>query len=252
MTDEMNINELNTDQDFIGSRRNRYRLRFEKTGRPRFIGHLDMLKLFERAVRMARLPVMFSKGFNPHIVIAMAQPLALGHESLCEYLELQLTRSLEPDSIVGGLNAVLPEGVRTVNCRALSLHEKAAAALVSAAAYDIALPFPAQTDRFESAAALIMGSDTLPAQKRTKSGVFDADIRGDIYSLKIYRDAGRAGGGNIALSAVIACGSARNLKPELLVRQILECAGLECDMNEIRYVRTRLLTAADGGLTDLT
>ena len=237
------------DDSFTISRQNRYRLRFEKLGRIRFIGHLDLFKVFERAARAARLPLVYTRGFNPHGRLTLAQPLSLGHESRCEYAEMQLTRPIDGALIITALNAALPEGLRVTACRGLALDEKPAAALIAAAEYEILIPAgPEETGRLAEAARGLLSAESIQVRKRTKSGEADADIRPDIYSVAVT-ESGRLI--TAPTRAVMACGSARSLRPELLAGELLARAGLDADPNEIRYVRARLLQAENGGFADL-
>ena len=86
--------------------------KYTKTGDLKFISHLDILRLMQRAICRANLPAKYSEGFNPHIKIAFGYPLSLGVESIGEYFELELTEKVDKDKLIDGLNKVLPEKVR--------------------------------------------------------------------------------------------------------------------------------------------
>ena len=66
------------------------RIRYSKTGILKFIGHLDMLRTFQRAFRRASVPLEYSKGFNPHPLVSFAYPLGLGMTSEDEYADITL------------------------------------------------------------------------------------------------------------------------------------------------------------------
>lgn len=68
------------------------RLRFNKMGSMMYIGHLDLMRYFQKLFRRCGLDVSYSKGFNPHQIMSFASPLGLGLTSIGEYLDL----SLEP------------------------------------------------------------------------------------------------------------------------------------------------------------
>ena len=85
---------------------------FSKTGDMRFISHLDLMRLFQRALRRAGLPVTISQGFSPHLKISIARALKLGTESDSEELTFNLSEAMTPDIIMQSLNDNLPEGVR--------------------------------------------------------------------------------------------------------------------------------------------
>lgn len=88
------------------------RVIFSKTGDMRFISHLDLMRLFQRAVRRGGLPVTMSKGFSPHLKISVTRALKLGVESRVEEAVFQMDKDIKPDLFVSGMNSQMPEGVR--------------------------------------------------------------------------------------------------------------------------------------------
>lgn len=92
------------------------RLLFSKTGRAKYISHLDLMRTFQRAFQRADLTIKHTEGFNPHPFISILLPLSLGFSSECEILEFQLLDSVSPDEVPGRLNAVLPEGISVERC----------------------------------------------------------------------------------------------------------------------------------------
>jgi radical SAM-linked protein len=85
------------------------RITFSKVGLLAYISHLDMLRLFERACRRARLPLKLTEGFNPHPKISIIPAVAVGviHDNLTA--DVVLTRRMEPAEILKRLTAVLPD-----------------------------------------------------------------------------------------------------------------------------------------------
>lgn len=92
------------------------RLLFSKTGRAKYISHLDLMRTFQRAFQRADLTIKHTEGFNPHPFISILLPLPLGFSSQCEILEFQLLDDISPDEVPARLNAVLPEGIAVENC----------------------------------------------------------------------------------------------------------------------------------------
>ena len=84
---------------------------FEKTGNARYISHLDLMRVFQRAFKRAGLPLTHTQGFNPRPSVSIALPLSLGVESLCELLDFELEHPCACDEICGRLNAALIDGV---------------------------------------------------------------------------------------------------------------------------------------------
>lgn len=85
---------------------------FSKTGDIRFISHLDLMRLFQRAIRRAGLPVVITQGFSPHLKISITRALKLGIESGSEELVMNMREAAAPDVVTRSLNAKLPGGIR--------------------------------------------------------------------------------------------------------------------------------------------
>lgn len=92
---------------------------FSKTGDMALISHLDLMRLFPRALRRADIPVTITKGFSPHLKISIKKALKLGVESESEELEVDLSAPVSPDIFRSKLNENLPEGIRIKNCEEL-------------------------------------------------------------------------------------------------------------------------------------
>ncbi|MCG6973931.1 MAG: TIGR03960 family B12-binding radical SAM protein [Desulfobacterales bacterium] len=96
------------------------KISFSKQGMAKYFGHLEMVKIFLRAIRRAEIPVKYSKGFHPKPNISFEDPLPVGLESLMETFYLSTEKNIEPALIVERLNKHLPEGLHILNCRPAS------------------------------------------------------------------------------------------------------------------------------------
>ncbi len=94
---------------------NNVRVFFSKTGRAIYISHLDLYRVFQRAVKRCKLPVWETQGFNPHIYITFALPLALGTAGICESLDTKLTEDVSFEEICERLNSALPKDIRVLS-----------------------------------------------------------------------------------------------------------------------------------------
>ncbi|MBR0114536.1 MAG: DUF2344 domain-containing protein, partial [Firmicutes bacterium] len=103
---------------------NRYVLRFTKYGNMRFISHLDLHRLFKRSLKKAGIPVDYSKGFNPHEMINVVQPLSLGFESDSEYFEMETPLELDAEKAARELNEFLPRGMSFTAIKRIPLEKK--------------------------------------------------------------------------------------------------------------------------------
>ncbi|MCL1807641.1 MAG: TIGR03936 family radical SAM-associated protein [Oscillospiraceae bacterium] len=86
------------------------RLAYHKTGRARFCSHLDTMRVFQQALTRVKLPLRYTEGFNPHIVLSIALPLGVGVESIAERLDFGITENISMGTLPAKLNAALPEG----------------------------------------------------------------------------------------------------------------------------------------------
>ena len=193
----------------------KYLIQFEKTGLLRYISHLDLMRLFQRTFKRAELKLEYSKGFNPHPKISIAQPLSLGYTSEEEYLEFETGENYEPDSMAAYLNTLFPEGISIRQCRRMEDLKKNAAASVRYGRYEIFW----RTEPLENGAALLkrfLGQAEILAekpQKKTKK-LKEIDIRPMIYSAEYEGNCG----GKECFSLVLATGSESNLNPELFMQ----------------------------------
>lgn len=200
------------------------RLRFSKSGALRFIGHLDFLRVFGQTVRRAGLPAAFSQGFNPHLLLSFALPLALGMESVNDYADLTLAEEISCAEVVEKLNAASPGGLFV---HAAYPAENKAASVVSVADYSVA--------GTSHAIGEILAAQSLVVPKKTKKGVRDVDIRADIFDI-------RADGEKIFMR--LSAGSARFLNPLIVAGLLLE------NPSAARISRLELY-CENGGLTTL-
>ncbi|MDR2940313.1 MAG: TIGR03936 family radical SAM-associated protein [Clostridiales bacterium] len=211
-----------------------YRLKFSKLGRMVFIGHLDLLKLFQKIFRKAGLPVRYSNGFNPHQIMSFACPLPLGFSSCAEYLDIGLTQEIEPETIKQLINMALPNGLSILDVKRAY---KNASAQVAAAAYEVKFKHNVSPEIIEG----ILREKEIFIDKKTKSGTKREDIRGGIYDLRLI--------GSCTVYMLISTGSKQNLKPELLAGLI--CQGFDYNKFDIRYLRAEIYTLINNGLVSL-
>ena len=93
------------------------RIKFTKTGAMKFVGHLDTMRYFQKAIRRAELPVAFSGGYSPHMIMSFAAPLGVGTTSMGEYFDMELTEKVPTAEIEDRLNAVMVEGITISSAR---------------------------------------------------------------------------------------------------------------------------------------
>lgn len=91
------------------------RIVFSKTGRAKYISHLDLVRTMTRVVRRAGIPLWYTEGFNRHPYLTFAAPLSLGCEGLRETMDIRLEEDMDGDELVARLNAAFPEGLQAVS-----------------------------------------------------------------------------------------------------------------------------------------
>ena len=92
------------------------RLLFSKTGRAKYISHLDLMRTFQRAFSRAGIQIKHTEGFNPHPFVSIALPLSVGYSSQCEILEFGLVGGASYEEVPAKLTAAMPEGIVIHQC----------------------------------------------------------------------------------------------------------------------------------------
>jgi radical SAM-linked protein len=127
----------------------RIRFRYFKTGRIRFLSHLDLMTLFQRAAARAGIPILFSQGFNPHPRIAFGPALSVGMESEAEYLDMETDPFIDLLETTKTLNRTLPEGIRILEARVVSSKAPSLSGNISRYVYEVGIPVMQDTELHE-------------------------------------------------------------------------------------------------------
>lgn len=191
------------------------RIKFSKLGHMRFIGHLDLLRYFQKAMRRAGVPIKYSEGFSPHQIMSFASPLSLGIEGYAEYMDIEIHDdkiTKDTSGYIEALNQNMCEGMEVLSFKRLSEEAKNSMACIAKAKYRAVLyDIPVNLD-ISKKIAEVLDSAALIVDKKTKTGVKPTDIRPLIYDLSEEDD---------SIYMYIANGSMQNLKPELLLDLLL-------------------------------
>ena len=205
------------------------RVKFTKMGDVKYIGHLDVLALFDRATRRAGIPMAFSEGFNPRPKLSFAHPLAVGIESNCEYMEMELTREVNLSVVKEKLNAILPEGVEIIEV-VKSPSNKAIMALVTSAEYIINIE--SKINNKEKIEKILNQEEILiekMGKNKGKKVIKTMDIKPLIQEYEISDD-------GMAMKVRLVTGSAENLRPDILMDEIAK----KIEIDDYRIIRTNL------------
>ena len=200
---------------------------FEKAQRIRHIGHLDLMRAMQRALRRSGLPVRFSQGFNPHLLLTFAAPLSVGMSGKREVMEIPLSADVTEEEFLKAINAALPPELPCISARIVDDKHAAPMASLYAAEYEINID-PEGTKIMDAVTSLLE-KESVMALRKTKSGEKMTDIRPMIYELSVS--------GENRLHCVLALCEKATCKPELLMDALTQEAGLE---SRPRTMMTRL------------
>jgi radical SAM-linked protein len=198
------------------------RFQFSRGDDLKFIGHLDILRLFERVFKRSGLPVAHSQGFNPRPQIIFGQPMPLGLTSEGEFADVELTRGQEPQEFLKIMNNALPPGIRLLDAKEKK-NPSNLMGQISAARYHISFKAPEGTD-LQKLIGDVLAADTINVLKKTKSGEKEKNIRPFIYELT-----GTWGTSAGSFEALVGAGQDDNIRPDLLLAGVSNAfqAGLD-------------------------
>ena len=208
------------------------RIKFSKEGPVRFIGHLDIMRYFQKAIRRAGIDIAYSTGFSPHQIMSFASPLSVGHESCGEYFDVELNSITDTEDIKMRLNQTMAEGIQILQVAVLDETEGNAMASVAAADYlisfrdSVSLP-----DDWKEKLTAFYEKDKIPVIKKTKKGEREIDLKETIYQLEIRED---------QVYMLLDAGSGSNMKPGFVLETF--CTAENISLPEYPFRVRRLKT----------
>ncbi len=209
-----------------------------------FIGHLDLLKLFQRTIKRAKLPIGYSWGYNPHQLITFAVPLPLGMSGVGEIMDIQLTHRMGCDEIKDKLNECLPEGILVLQVMELEFGDTSCAAAVAWGDYWVRLD--KRYENFEAIINNVLEKKEIYIERTVKKKTKIVDIRPLIRNIWVDDTADVT-----EFSCNIATGSQGNLKPDALIGYIFSLMGETPNMFKTDILRGTLYTEEEGVLLPL-
>lgn len=217
------------------------RIKFSKEGTMKFIGHLDIMRYFQKVMRRADVDIRYSEGFSPHQIMSFAAPLGVGVESLGEYVDIEVHSTDSSCEMVRRIGNAMADGMQVLSYRRLPDTSPAAMSIVAAADYLVRFREgyePADWGVFADGLGDFLCRNQITILKQTKKGEREIDIRPLIYELRQEMD-------EQAIFMKIAAGSAANLKPEAVMSAYLESRGENLRTFALKV--TRLEVYADLG-----
>lgn len=201
------------------------RVFFSKMERAKYISHLDLNNVMQRAVRRAGLPVWYTEGFAPHMYLQFMLPLSLGQEGLHEAMDFRLLEEVPPDEVTKLLNNSLPHDIRITETT-VPVYKNTD---IDSAEYEI----EADIDREKF--GNFISSEHIITEKKTKKGITEIDLKPNILGISI--------GKKIIIR--LPAGNFFNINPELLLDAYKKETGES--FYSAKIVRTRIF-CKDGNL----
>lgn len=225
------------------------RTKFRRSDEVKFISHLDLMMVFERAIRRARLPIAYSQGFNPHPGMVFGLPLSVGVTSDAEYGDFEITDDeLSINEFVERLNAQLPQGLEILSAKARQSKQNI---MASIAASEYVVVVGTKSDctekNIKSSIHSYLEQEEIIALKKTKSGIKDTNIKDMIFDLNFELQPCNTFN-IIKFIMLVSAGSKANLKPDLLIESLFDF--LKFDFKIDRIHRTKLFVKAQDQLLD--
>lgn len=213
------------------------RIKFRKQGVMKFIGHLDVMRYFQKAIRRADIDVAYTEGFSPHMVLSFAAPLGVGLTSNGEYADITIRTPIPSKEAVKRLNDVMVEGMEILSFRRIP-DEKASNAMSLVAEADYTLHFREGMEPpkgWEPQLLAFYAKPSITVTKKTKKSEKEMDLKPLIYDLKVK---------NGSIFMTLSTGSTDNIKPELVMDAF--CSSIGWEMPESALIINREEVYAKG------
>lgn len=176
----------------------------------KFIGHLDMVRYFQKVMRRANVDIVYSEGFSPHQKMSFAAPLSVGITSKGEYFDIEVNCTKSSEIMIRELNEQNVDGVEILSYKLLPEGAKNAMSIVAGADYFV------YTEMFsKNMVENFYQQPSINILKKTKRSEKIVDIKPMIYELQYHKN---------GIFMKVAQGSAANLKPDLVMKALSEFA----------------------------
>jgi len=219
-----------------------------------FISHLDLLRVFERAMRRAKIPIAYTQGFNPHPIMAFATALGLGISSDAEYIDITLYESVDENVFMDRVNKVLPEGLKLVKSKDVSIKEDSLMSIVKSSSYLVRFILNEKMDKniFEEKLKEFENLDTIiiKKEKRKRKGnrwinkVQEIDIKESIHSIELAQIEDM----EVMLRMKLTAGEVGNIKPEIVLEELANHVNINYNKDSLRIHRINLLNESEEDL----
>lgn len=209
------------------------RIKFAKTGSVRFIGHLDIMRYFQKLMRRSEIDIRYSQGYNPHQIMSFAAPLGVGLESLGEYMDIEVDTMRSSEEAVRALNEQSTGEIRVLQYRLLPDDAQNAMASVAAADYRLMLNENAKavlgSRNLAACFEAFLNQEKIEIEREGKKTTQVIDIRPWILDCHVEDVS--------TVFLKILTGSSANLKPESVLEAFFGFLNLELPFLPCRICR---------------
>lgn len=211
------------------------RIKFAKYGAVKYIGHLDVMRFFQKAIRRADIDIKYTEGFSPHQIMSFAAPLGVGMESMGEYLDIEVNSMTSTKDMEDALNQVMVDGISILSVRILPDSSKNAMASVAAAGYTAAyrndgFPIEDMAQKLSD----FYAQECINVTKKTKKSTIEMDLKTGIYELRQDKDNASV------IYMLVDASSSGNIKPSMVIDAF--CSYCNVELPPYSYQITRLDT----------
>jgi radical SAM-linked protein len=230
------------------------RMKYTKTGVLKYIGHLDMMRYFQKLLRRSGMDIGFTQGFSPHPELSIALPLGIGVTSEAEYMDVTINSCGHSSEMIALLNQDQVDGVRILSFKKIPDGRRSnCMAIVSAARYRVSLS--AGFKESLKAGGIDIGgrlSDMLSQpeiiiRKKTKRSDMDSDIRPLVYEACLVKDAASWD----CIELLLAAGSTNSLNPDTFMRAFAGYCDVEAEDIPWHIHRTEIYAGDKDALVSL-
>lgn len=216
------------------------RIKFSKKGPLRFIGHLDIMRYFQKAIRRSGIDIAYSTGFSPHQIMSFAAPLGVGVESEGEYFDIEANSVTTAEDMINRLNAEMADGIVITGMRILPDNAKNAMASVKAASYRLNWKegYAQEFDIKEAIEKFHEADEVLHTKKTTKNTI-ERNLKEAVYELKAVDER--------TLYMLVDASSAGNVKPGAVIECLAGFYDKEYDSNAVQITREDTFTDIPDG-----
>ena len=202
------------------------RVKFSKTGSLKFISHLDLNRTVKSAFLRSKLPIWYTKGFNPHPKTVFSVPLSVGTASLCEFMDFKITEEVSGDVICATLNSVFPEGLRALEAYepTSKFHD------IGWADYEIRMEISDAKSRVEDVKNAL--NEPIMIEKTTKIGTRTLDVSEYVKILSVTEEAGL-----LVLRVKLCCDDMNFVNPKYIIDFLSRKTGVPGELDDYSVCR---------------